>query len=140
MWFAGGKCGVTWQLVQIQVRPPTRLVGSGNCHIMDDSDDDDIVAELDEKDVEEVDAVVFQGMSKTTTFLAQRLTRPPASTAQSVALIVNALAKVGVTDKEVFSSVSQLLKRAGKGEDRLRYDAQAVSNIVDGPTALLTLR
>jgi len=82
-------------------------------------------------DVEEVDAVVFQGMSKTTTFLAQRLTRPPASTAQSVALIVNALAKVGVTDKEVFSSVSQLLKRAGKGEDRLRYDAQAVSNIVN---------
>ena len=50
MWFAGGKCGVTWQLVQIQVRPPTRLVGSGNCHIMDDSDDDDIVADLDKKD------------------------------------------------------------------------------------------
>ena len=53
MWFAGGKCGVTWQLVQIQVRPPTRLVGSGNCHIMDDSDDDEIAAELDEKDEEE---------------------------------------------------------------------------------------
>ena len=53
MWFAGGKCGVTWQLVQIQVRPPTRLVGSGNCHIMDDSDDDDIVADLDKKDEEE---------------------------------------------------------------------------------------
>ena len=52
MWFAGGKCGVTWQLVQIQVRPPTRLVGSGNCHIMDDSDDDDIVADLDKKDEE----------------------------------------------------------------------------------------
>ena len=50
MWFAGGKCGVTWQLVQIQVRPPTRLVGSGNCHIMDDSDDDDIVADLDKKE------------------------------------------------------------------------------------------
>ena len=44
MWFAGGKCGVTWQLVQIQVRPPTRLVGSGNCHIMDDSDDDEIAS------------------------------------------------------------------------------------------------
>ena len=53
MWFAGGKCGVTWQLVQIQVRPPTRLVGSGNCHIMDDSDDDEVAAELDEKDEEE---------------------------------------------------------------------------------------
>ena len=49
MWFAGGKCGVTWQLVQIQVRPPTRLVGSGNCHIMDDSDDDEIADELDER-------------------------------------------------------------------------------------------
>ena len=56
MWFAGGKCGVTWQLVQIQVRPPTRLVGSGNCHIMDDSDDDEIAAELDNKEeVEEVE-------------------------------------------------------------------------------------
>ena len=53
MWFAGGKCGVTWQLVQIQVRPPTRLVGSGNCHIMDDSDDDEVAADLDEKDEEE---------------------------------------------------------------------------------------
>jgi hypothetical protein len=55
MWFAGGKCGVTWQLVQIQVRPPTRLVGSGNCHIMDDSDDDEIVAELDQKDEDTVE-------------------------------------------------------------------------------------
>ena len=53
MWFAGGKCGVTWQLVQIQVRPPTRLVGSGNCHIIDDSDDDEIADELDRKDEEE---------------------------------------------------------------------------------------
>jgi len=50
MWFAGGKCGVTFQLVQIQVRPPTRLVGSGNCHIMDDSDDDDITEDLNKKD------------------------------------------------------------------------------------------
>jgi len=57
MWFAGGKCGVTWQLVQIQVRPPTRLVGSGNCHIMDDSDDDEIAADLDAKDDEETDEV-----------------------------------------------------------------------------------
>ena len=52
MWFAGGKCGVTFQLVQIQVRPPTRLVGSGNCHIMDDSDDDEIIEDLDKKDEE----------------------------------------------------------------------------------------
>ena len=57
MWFAGGKCGVTWQLVQIQVRPPTRLVGSGNCHIMDDSDDDEIAADLDQKDEEEAEEV-----------------------------------------------------------------------------------
>ena len=57
MWFAGGKCGVTWQLVQIQVRPPTRLVGSGNCHIMDDSDDDEIAADLDAKDEEETEEV-----------------------------------------------------------------------------------
>lgn len=58
MWFAGGKCGVTWQLVQIQVRPPTRLVGSGQCHVMDDSDDEDMAAELDQKDAEESEDVV----------------------------------------------------------------------------------
>ena len=57
MWFAGGKCGVTWQLVQIQVRPPTRLVGSGNCHIVDDSDDDEIAEDLDRKEKEESDDV-----------------------------------------------------------------------------------
>ena len=50
MWFAGGKCGVTWQLVQINVRPPTRLVGSGKCYIQDDSDDDEILENLEQKD------------------------------------------------------------------------------------------
>ena len=50
MWFAGGKCGVTWQLVQVNVRPPTRLVGSGKCYIQDDSDDDEILETLEQKD------------------------------------------------------------------------------------------
>ena len=66
MWFAGGKCGVTWQLVQIQVRPPTRLVGSGNCHIMDDSDDDEIAADLDQKDEEESEEVDEYGGAQPT--------------------------------------------------------------------------
>jgi hypothetical protein len=66
MWFAGGKCGVTWQLVQIQVRPPTRLVGSGNCHIMDDSDDDEIAEELDQKDEEETEEVDEYGGAQPT--------------------------------------------------------------------------
>ena len=42
LWFAGGKCGITWQLVQLNVRPPARLVGSGKCYVMDDSDDEDV--------------------------------------------------------------------------------------------------
>ena len=42
MWFAGGKCGVTWKLVQACVRPPARLLGSGTCHVLDDSDDEEV--------------------------------------------------------------------------------------------------
>jgi hypothetical protein len=41
MWFAGGRCGVTWKLVQACVRPPARLLGSATCHIEDDSDDEE---------------------------------------------------------------------------------------------------
>ena len=55
MWFAGGKCGVLWQLLQVNVRPPTRLVGSGKCYIMDDSDDDEVLENLEQKDSEEVE-------------------------------------------------------------------------------------
>jgi hypothetical protein len=84
-------------------------------------------------DVEEVDAQLFRGMSATAIALARQLTHPPPSIVHSVALIVNALAKVGFHDKEVFVALSALLLRApaGKGEGSLRYDAQAVSNIVN---------
>ena len=84
-------------------------------------------------DVEEVDAQLFRGMSVRASVLADGLTTPPPSTAHSVALIVNALAKVGVTDKKVFVALSGLLLRApaGKVDGSLRYDAQAVSNIVN---------
>ena len=53
MWFAGGKCGVTWKLVQACVRPPQRLVGMGTCHVIDDSDDDEVVEALNTKEEEE---------------------------------------------------------------------------------------
>jgi len=85
-------------------------------------------------DVQQVDVQLFQGMSSTTTFLAGRLKEPSGSTAHSVALIVNALAKVGVNDKHIFVAVSQLLRRAPAGAQAgslLRYDAQAVSNILN---------
>jgi hypothetical protein len=39
---AGGRFGVTWKLVQAQVRPPVRLVGTGVCHLEADSDDDEM--------------------------------------------------------------------------------------------------
>ena len=53
MWFAGGKCGVTWKLVQACVRPPQRLVGMGTCHVLEDSDDDEVVESLNSKDAEQ---------------------------------------------------------------------------------------
>ena len=42
LWFAGGKWGVTWKLVQAMVNKPVRLVGSGKCQIADDSDDEEL--------------------------------------------------------------------------------------------------
>jgi hypothetical protein len=39
VWHAGGKFGVTFKLLQAQVRPPVRI--QGFC-IMDDSDDEDV--------------------------------------------------------------------------------------------------
>lgn len=41
VWMAGGRFGVTWKLLQAQVKAPVRLVGTGVCHIMSDSDDED---------------------------------------------------------------------------------------------------
>ncbi len=49
LWFAGGRFGCTWKLLQAKVRPPVRLVGSGVCHIQDDSDDETALEELEEK-------------------------------------------------------------------------------------------
>ena len=50
LWFAGGKCGVTWKLIQACVRPPVRLVGTGTCHVEEDSDDEDLLTSLDKND------------------------------------------------------------------------------------------
>ena len=46
LWFAGGKCGVTWALKQCCVRPPQRLVGMGKCAIVMDSDDEEMEENL----------------------------------------------------------------------------------------------
>ena len=46
LWFAGGKCGVTWALKQCCVRPPQRLVGMGKCAIVMDSDDEEMESNL----------------------------------------------------------------------------------------------
>ena len=53
IWFAGGKCGVTWKLVQACVRPPARLLGTGTCHIEDDSDDEIEDDNLNRKEADE---------------------------------------------------------------------------------------
>ena len=52
LWFAGGKFGVTWKLLQCCVRPPARLVGMGTCHIEDDSDDEEALEFLNKRDKE----------------------------------------------------------------------------------------
>jgi len=57
LWMAGGRFGVTWKLVQACVRPPVRLVGSGQCHIADDSDDDEMTENLKKYDVNNDDSV-----------------------------------------------------------------------------------
>ena len=50
VWFAGGRFGVTWKLVQCKVRPPVTL--RGFC-MLDDSDDDAECRRLDKKELEE---------------------------------------------------------------------------------------
>ena len=46
----GGKCGLTWKLVQSCVEPPTYLVGSGKCQIdLVDSDDEDALDSIRSK-------------------------------------------------------------------------------------------
>ena len=54
LWFAGGKCGVTWGLKQACVRPPQRLVGMGRCAIVMDSDDEGMADDLQKKDEDAV--------------------------------------------------------------------------------------
>lgn len=53
LWFVGGKFGVTWQMLQMNTRPPVRIVGSGKCAIEDDSDDEGFLEELATKEAEE---------------------------------------------------------------------------------------
>ena len=53
LWFAGGKCGVTWKLIQACVRPPVRLVGNGTCHVEEDRDDEDLLNSLQKTDDKE---------------------------------------------------------------------------------------
>jgi hypothetical protein len=55
LWFAGGKCGVTWAIKQMCVRPPQRLVGMGKCAIVMDSDDEEMESTLKEKEVKAQD-------------------------------------------------------------------------------------
>ena len=52
IWFAGGRCGVTWQLLQAKVRPPARLLGSGTCQMLDDSDDEEMEEQIKAKEEE----------------------------------------------------------------------------------------
>lgn len=55
IWMAGGRFGVTWKLIQAQVRPPVRLVGTGTCHIDDDSDDDEMLSMVQKQEEEQED-------------------------------------------------------------------------------------
>ena len=55
LWFAGGRCGVTWKLIQACVRPPVRLVGTGTCHVEADSDDEELLDSLQKKEKETED-------------------------------------------------------------------------------------
>jgi len=54
VWMAGGRFGVTWRFMQGCVRPPVRLVGAGQCHVADDSDDDEMSENLHKYDASKV--------------------------------------------------------------------------------------
>jgi hypothetical protein len=60
IWMAGGRFGVTWKLIQAQVRAPVRLLGTGICHIVADSDDEDLVSDTveDTEEKEDINADV----------------------------------------------------------------------------------
>lgn len=45
VWYAGGRCGVTWRLLQAKVKPPVRI--QGFC-MVDDSDEEDAADAIDE--------------------------------------------------------------------------------------------
>lgn len=44
VWYAGGRCGVTWRLLQAKVKPPVRI--QGYC-MVDDSDEEDAAEFID---------------------------------------------------------------------------------------------
>lgn len=52
LWFVGGKFGCTWQMLQMNSRQPTRLVGSGVCAIEDDSDDEEFLESVAKEEKE----------------------------------------------------------------------------------------
>jgi len=64
--FVGGRWGISWSLVQAKVRPPQRLLGSGTCHVADDSDDEDTLETLAQKDKEADESDDDEDVSKPT--------------------------------------------------------------------------
>jgi hypothetical protein len=52
IWMAGGRFGVTWKLLQAQVKPPVNLTGTGVCHILADDDDDELLGKIDDGEKE----------------------------------------------------------------------------------------
>ena len=55
IWMAGGRFGITWKLLQAQVRPPVNIVGTGVCHIAADSDDDEILGDIEKTEESKAD-------------------------------------------------------------------------------------
>jgi hypothetical protein len=49
LWMAGGRFGITWKLLQAKVRNPVVLLGTGKCHVMSDSDDDELIGNSESK-------------------------------------------------------------------------------------------
>lgn len=53
LWFAGGKFGVGWDLVQAVVRPPVRIKGA--CFVTLDDDDKAIVQRIEKREAEQAE-------------------------------------------------------------------------------------
>jgi hypothetical protein len=85
-------------------------------------------------DVNESDLRLFQALALVTRWLCSRQTLRSAATVRSLTLIVNAFAKVGIPDEELFADVALLVESVSRPKGRAPsglFDSQSVANLMN---------